>query len=731
MTGFLLRGHFSYRHLMQNLVAAIADRPLWRHGRLLLLVLIALLPACAARGPSASGPLPRFAEYEGQEIVRVSFAGELELREDSLRRVITTTASRCRLLFLPFCVPGTRIGREVQTLSLRDLARDILRLQLYYRDHGYYGTRIEPGIEPVGDDRVAVRFAIAPGDRVILRDLSVEGAEEIIPATEMIARMPLEVGEPFRRSGFLASADTVRQVLLQRGHAYAEVLRNYSLDTIADIAEANFVAIPGPLVYVDTIVFEGNDRITERTLRGQLTFSEGSLLQAVELVRSQRNIYALEMVSFASIELAPDSLQINESQSESTVLVRVVEAPQFLVDASAGFGTIDCFRTGARWLNRNFIGGGRRLEISGNLSKIGVGEPLDAGLEGGICAEPREQVFSELLNYRVSANFQQPRLFATQNQLSVNLHSERFSELDAYLRESTGAQVAIVRALGENTLATTIVEVENGRTIASPVVFCVSFETCDEDDLILAQQRRWSNSLSVAAVRDMTRTVNFVTRGYNLRGSVDWASPYLGSDNEYVRLVVEGSAHRAIGRQSALSTFVRGGRFLQGSLRPDGGYIPPERRFYAGGPNSVRGYARNALGPTAHVVRTDQLDSDTTSTATGGTQTFVASAELRMPSPVFSELVRFAAFVDAGHVSVPGGEVSFSATRITPGVGVRVITPVGPIRLDVGYNPYPPESGPLYEVDEGSLTRVLEDYQPPSRRFWNRFRIHFAVGQAF
>jgi outer membrane protein assembly factor BamA len=727
---------------METFAAGKADHRLRRLGLLMLLALVSTLSACAGRGAAAGGPFPAYAQFEGSEIRRVEFAGDLVLRQDSLRQVVQTRASRCRILFLPVCIPGTRIGRDVQLLSLRELARDVLRLQLFYRDHGYYGSRIEPIVEPLEEGRVLVRFAIAPGDQVILQELTVEGSEEIIPPATLIDRMPLAVGEPFRRIGFLASADTVRSALLQRGHAYADVLRNYSLDTIADIAEANFVAIPGPLVYVDTIVFEGNERITERTLRGQLTFREGSLLQAAELVRSQRNIYGLEMVSFASIELAPDTLQYDQLQSEATVLVRVVEAPQFMVDASAGFGTIDCFRTGARWLNRNFLGGGRRLEVMGNLSKIGVGEPLDAGLEGGICARPREEVFSEQLNYRVGTNFQQPRLFATQNQLSVNLHSERFSELDAFLRESTGAQVAVVRALGEHTLATTVVDIENGRTIASPEMFCIGFETCDEEDLLIAQQRRWSNSLSVVAVRDLTRTQNFIARGYNVRGGVDWASPLLGSDNRYVRLIAETSAHRGIGDAIALSGFLRLGRFVQGGLRPDQGYIPPERRFYAGGPNSVRGFARNALGPTAYVVRTglatDTLPdgspgepSDTTSSATGGTQTVVASVELRVPSPVLSDVLRFATFLDAGHVSVPGEGLGTSGLRITPGAGVRFMTPVGPIRVDVGYNPYPPESGPLYEVDEGSLTRVLDDYQPPDRGFWSRFRIHFAVGQAF
>src|SRR5690606_2282909 len=280
-----------------------------------------------------------------------------------------------------------------------------------------YGTRIVPSVDPVGSDEVTVRFAIAPGDQVILQELAVDGTEGIVPPEEMRAELPLSVGEPFSRIGFLNSADTVRLELLRRGYARAEVLRNYAIDTIADVAEVQFVAIPGPLTFVDSIIVLGNERLESETVRRQLTFRQGDLLRLPELNTSQRNLYGLEMVSFASIELAPDSLQMSADTSEATVVVRLVEAAQYLVDASVGFGTIDCVRTTGRWVNRNFLGGGRRLELTGSLAKIGIGEPLDANFDQGPCTRSREDAFSERVNYRFAADFQQPRLFNTRNQL--------------------------------------------------------------------------------------------------------------------------------------------------------------------------------------------------------------------------------------------------------------------------------------------------------------------------
>ena len=146
-------------------------------------------------------------------------------------------------------------------------------------------------------------------------------------------------------------------------------------------------------------------------------------------------------------------------------------------------------------------------------------------------------------------------------------------------------------------------------------------------------------------------------------------------------------------------------------------------------------YARNALGPTAYVIRPQVGDvpEDTVVSATGGTQLMVASTELRMPSPWFSDLLRLAVFVDAGHVSAPGAElVGARGIRVTPGAGVRFLTPVGPFRFDVAYNPYPRETGPLYLLDPLiGLLLIDPSFRPPAPGFWGRLRLQFALGQAF
>ncbi len=153
----------------------------------------------------------------------------------------------------------------------------------------------------------------------------------------------------------------------------------------------------------------------------------------------------------------------------------------------------------------------------------------------------------------------------------------------------------------------------------------------------------------------------------------------------------------------------------------------------------MRGYDRNELGPVVYVVPRDSIIPPTDSTplsfreqdarpaATGGNKVAVANVELRLPSPVFSNRMRFAVFVDAGAV---GDSRSASDIRVTPGAGLRFASPLGPIRFDIGYNRYRLARGPVYTTSpEGDLILIRENFSRDNTG--GRWTLHFSVGQAF
>jgi outer membrane protein insertion porin family len=722
------------------------------------------LAACATGGGRpGGGPFPGLQQFSGREIRKVSLQGDLKtVPRDSVMRVIATRPSRCRvrILPLPVCIPLLST-HEKHRLDLQMLGRDVVRIDLVFRDSGYYGTRVVPTVDEAPGEMVDVRFNVIPGDLVTLRSLDVSGAGGVLDSTKIVGRLPLKVGQPFRRNAFLASVDTVRNALLDAGHAYAQVLRNYQIDTIADVADVNLAAAPGPLVTVDTILFDGLDRISERIARRQLTLREGDSLRSRELTRSQRNLYELELVRYATVEVAPESLQVTPDSAElgadsigSTVLVRISEAARYAVDASAGYGTLDCFRAGVQHTDRNFLGGARRLTLTGTVAKVGVGDPLNAGFDKSrLCkafrldslSDPVDSAISHTLNYRLAADFLQPRLFGTRNSVALNAYAEQISELGLYVRRDRGGQVGVVRDLGPGTVLSTTYTVERGVTNAHDIFFCVVYEVCVPEEIDTLRHARWSNNLSAGVVRTRVRLDPFPSGGYQFRVGSDYASTWLGSQDKYLRTQGDGTLYHPLGHGLVVQFRLMGGTFFNGILDPSSGFIPPQKLFYGGGATTVRGFRRNELGPVVYTLR-EQTDSttiggvrvpkaDTVLSAVGGRKIVVSTVELTAPLRLMGYNLRLAGFVDAGRVWDPVDTALVSPPlRMTPGAGVRVATPVGPVRVDVGYNPYPLPRGPLYLINSAGdiVTRLETDFKPErGRGFFQRLTLHISIGQTF
>ena len=140
----------------------------------------------------------------------------------------------------------------------------------------------------------------------------------------------------------------------------------------------------------------------------------------------------------------------------------------------------------------------------------------------------------------------------------------------------------------------------------------------------------------------------------------------------------------------------------------------------------MRGFPENQLGP---VVRVINADSSIRTSATGGTFMAVGNAEARFPLRLIGVQLFGALFVDAGMVT-DRRDMSLNQVRITPGAGLRMPSLLGPIRLDVGFNPYAAEAGPLYRQTATDLVLVDPAFRPHLKLI-DRFQLHLSIGQAF
>ena len=689
---------------------------------------------------------PDIAERSGARINDVSFTDPAPFSADTLLTLTETQPSRCNFLGLPFCVPFTRIGREEHRLSTARVAGDVETLERFYRIAGYFGTRVTPAVEPDGDN-VDVRFTIMRGDPIVLDALTVSGTEGLLDPDSLARTLRLQPGDIFHLGEYIEASEYIVRVLQRRGHAHAEVFRSFSVDTVDNRAEASIDLAPGPVVTVDSIIVTGAPHLSRQATLRQLEIRDGQVLRSGQLVESQRNLYGLELVSLASVTIAPDSLQKSPGDnSTATIQVAIAEAPLREVEAAVGFGTVECLRTDAQWAHRSWTGGARRLALRGSLSRIGVGEPF--AINGGerVCStQVTDTVFGgNQFDYRFAADFTQPYFLNPRNQLNVSGFVERVSEPGVFSREAVGGRVGVSRRLAARSGISANVEVEDGQTRASPALFCAAFLVCQPATIDSLAARKFRAELGGTYFMDATNAPLEPTSGYLARTTVGYATPLLGSDVRFFRWTGEVSNYREVRPRWVAAFSLRLGNFFRtATVNPEGNFLPPEERFYAGGASSVRGFPRNALGPGIYVTDSDSLVADDDGNLrpwrdaqfvpTGGTSLAVTSAELRLPSPVLPRMLRLAVFVDAGAVGTGSlWDLGPDQWRITPGAGVRLQTPVGPVRIDIGINPYDPVTAPLLVIDPetGGLRRIGV-FTPRTGGIFRRMQLHLGVGHAF
>ncbi len=695
---------------------------------------------------------PRLLVAQGETpertVTSVSFRGNHALDALTLSEAIATSASTWTygvplLDLLPF--------GERRTFDELEFRRDVVRLQILYRQHGYFDARIDTTVVRT-PATVAVTFVIDEGPAVLVDSVAVLGADSVLDARRLIQKLPLEAGHPFDRLLFDASADTVALSVQNLGYPFAQVYRNYGVDRATRLASVQFQVVPGPRARVGAIDIAGDSTVGAATIRRSLAIHPGDLFNQDAIYDSQRSLYQSDLFRYVSVGVAPDST-VGGADSLVRLLVQVADAPRIRFRTGVGYGTIDCLRWQATLSEGNFLGGGRRLDLAGKLSKVGIGQPTDFGLVNSICSTLQGDPFSDRVNYLVSATFTQPALLTRQNTLTLTAFAERRSEFDAFEHDGVGGSLALGFGLGRVSQLTLSYRLTYGSTQAGPAVFCVYFDRCQQQTIDVLSEPRRQAALSLALVRNTSDSPIEPTRGSVLSLEASHASPLIGSDTliSYNKLVAEGSWYAELSRGWILAFRLRGGVIrpylsfvADNSIR----FVPPEERFYAGGPASVRGFGRNEMGPLVYVADSMVLDPrsgdsvpvNLRTSPLGSYGIALASLELRFPSPIWPSRLRLAAFVDAGELwdqtlsgLIPGG------VKVTPGVGLRIGTPLGPVRFDVAYNDYPRQSGPLYiaKPPQGQTPPQLilrpTPYPgpPPAKLFIQRLQLQFSVGEAF
>jgi len=691
----------------------------------------------------AGGTRSAAAQGSDRIVKGLKFTGNKSLDSELLSSAIGTTNSawfaRSKL------VSWIGLG-EKRLFDEKEFQRDVLRLELLYKQSGFLEVKVDTVVVRKPKE-VSIVFRITEGPPVVVTSLAVTGLDSIPEAKKITQDLPLRIGRPFDRFLFQASADTLVARLRNAGFPSADVLRNFSVDKVARTAQVSLDALPGRNAIYGGVKVAGKVNVDTTFIRQMLVLERGERFEQSDLDESQQRLARTQL--FRTVSVAIDSTAFQPNDSVVPLVVSVSQGRRFKYRGQVGYATEDCFRVGAGYTDRNLFHSGRQFDLSTSLSKIGVGTPFNLGLEHSICSTLKaDSVGSSVANYNVTATITQPRFITARTEGTFSFFGERRSEFQVYRRDEIGAAVrATYLPMPRLPLAFTY-RASFGKTFATPGNYCAFFNACTPQDRLLLSQGRLGATLTGQISSIETNNLVDPTRGRAYSFEVGFSSPVIGSSQlqQFVRLQADAAWYRALTREVTLSWRLRGGILFSPKVDVNGvatQFVPPEQRFYAGGPNDVRGYDVNGMGPLVYVAYTDsttltpsleqKINNGTirsTFSPTGGNTLGIANVELRVPSPFLSSRLRFATFVDGGILYQRGEtDLAPAQVRITPGVGLRFATPIGPIRLDLAYNAYASTPGPLYLQDtQGNIRLVKSAYSKPRGSGLN---LHFAVGEPF
>ena len=724
---------------------------------------LAALPSILGSQPPAKKKAPPV----NPEVGSLAVNGVHAVKLPELLKNIATAQNHCVSLILrPICwISKSKYFFRRVYLDHAELKRDVLRIRVFYFKRGFRETTVDTLVTQKETDEVAVTFNVVEGPPTLVSTLDVVQSQPVLSKAEIKKRIVLGQGTPLNLLRLDSTVVYLQQSLWDKGYADAVVEPSIVVDTTGHAASVKVNVDPRWKATISHIIIEGENRITERTIRKSLTMHVGEIFRRAELLKSQRALYESNLFRRAAIEVP------KQGDSSKVVVVTVQEAPLRDARLSAGFNTIDFFQIEGRYTHYNFFGSARRLEFQAAIGNLFSGSLNGRGIFRNATTNlgsDRSRYFTP--TYNASINLREPWFGSHANELAAGVFAHRRSAPGIYVDHGFGTTMTFTRQVAERAPASANYTFELTHIDAGDVYFCVNYGVCDSSTLTAFHGQHRLSPFALTSTIERTNDPFSPTHGFRVTVDAEHASSFTASDFHYNRASADGAAFRPFRKRGALGAHLRLGwvHALASTgqaigIGSDTDVLHPRKRFYAGGSRSVRGYGENQLGPrilsipastlrrgaegcpeatpiTACDPNTASLkDRDFEPRPLGGNIVAEGSVELRFP--LYMDKVVGATFIDAGYVSQRvNPSLPKSKAAITPGFGVRYLSPVGPIRVDFGINPGLAETLPVVteSVVNGQSRLVTLDqrrsYHPVRSGFngvLDRLTLHLSIGEAF
>ena len=509
------------------------------------------------------------------------------------------------------------------------LHQDMERVAAFYHNHGYLDARVgEPDVRQE-EDGLHITFPVAEGPRYRVGSVDIQG-ELIKDKSEMMEALKIRDEEYMNRQVMRDDVSRLTDMYAEEGHVYAEINPQVRRSLTGDSIDLLFTVKKGPVVHVNRIEIQGNTRTRDNVIRRDIALEEGSKFDAKALRLSNARLHRLNF--FESVNITPRPT-MREDLLDLVVDVKEKATGQFSV--GAGYSSSDHLLFMGEITERNLLGTGNELSLRASTSGSST---------------------------RYSIRFTNPRIYDSMVSGSVEGYNwER--EYDDYTRKTLGAGFDIGHPLFEEWR----------------IYYGYGLSNTDLTDIhpnasqVIQRSKdiHVTSEAHIAVVRDTRDKYFSPTSGSRNSISVAYAGGILGGDAEYTK--VEGSTSWYFPMFWSTVFHIKGA--IGQVFENKDGKLPVYEHFYLGGMNTIRGFESSKISPRDPVTG-ERIGGDKMWYTNLGI-IFPLARDLGLDGEIFA---------DFGNVYDVDKDWDFSDYKKAAGLGINWASPLGPLRVALGFN---------------------------------------------
>jgi len=513
------------------------------------------------------------------------------------------------------------------------LEEDLHDLKIFYQREGFLEAELTLSRLNIDRDGRTVQMTIRveEGPPVLVDAIRISPEHESGAVMDSLARtvqagLSLQPGARFRDEDLQADQAIIIGLFAENAHPYVTAVPSLEVSRVQHRVTISWAIDAGPAARFGEVHIQGNERFPVALLSERVEIEPGTPFRESLLRESERELYALTL--FRTVTTKP--LYEGAQRDSIPVEITVQEAPPVRAHFAVGYGREERFRFGINLTWRGVLRSSSRLEIDLKRSQI---EPYSIS---GRFVKP-DFLFRRLtfVAYPFIRRENEPSYDAARRGLRLSLEHPLVGYLDGVI-------------------SYTIEDIKLDTATVSIIT--------REQDLLESYVK---SAYTLGLLYNTSLPPFNPERGINITLYHTVSGHGFGSPYQFNRTLLDFRRYEGLAEALVLAWRLKAGVLIS---QETGQFVPVEERFYSGGSTSVRGWSRFELGPR-----------DASGVPIGGNSLLEGSLELRFP---LWNIISGVAFTDFGNVWQPSLTYTINELRFAAGVGLRVGTPVGPIRLD-------------------------------------------------